>query len=90
MTGVWRAKFIFILVFDLVSNTYCTVIKICGCVPVAKKYTQHTSVLFTGTVKSPISTWADLYQIYIFYALHNKFEESLLIILNKIVHSFHF
>ena len=39
---------------------------------------RHTSVLFTGTAKSPFLTphlsitmhWTNFYQIYIFYALH--------------------
>ena len=45
---------------------------------VAKKDVQHTSVLFIRTTKSPFSTLhisittGPIYQIYIFYALHNN------------------
>ena len=52
-------------------------IKTHGCMSVAKKDMRHTSVLLTGTIKSPFLTphisitmyRTNFYQIYVFYAL---------------------
>ena len=67
--------------YNLLKFSLCTVyttIKTHGHVSAAKKDVQHTSVLFTGTAKSPFSTPhisittgpISIKFSYIFYALH--------------------
>ena len=49
--------FITAMVAVLITDTCIVIyIKIHGCVSVAKKAVWHTSVLYTGTAKSPFST----------------------------------
>ena len=82
-TNIYVASYSYIYVYNCNLHIY---IKTHDCVSVAKKYMRHTSVLLTGTTKSPFSTPCisiitrpisikfTHFMLTIYTTLHTKFE----------------